>query len=194
MSLQEIILTDLDKTMYEYISMDDLLEVMQLIDKHSDKLPEGDYLDICNHLKRVYSKRSDPEFFFDYDTFDVPFIGPTRQIYDYFYDLYNNRALNLDIDFIGGQIDYLRKEYNTTDPLKRKTRNIKKLAIEHYCLANDLIPEDHTPEELGFNDEDVTSMAKNYIYIENEFRGKYRAAIERRLNSLEDAEDKLYEL
>jgi hypothetical protein len=47
---------------------------------------------------------------------------------------------------------------------------------------------------LGFNDEDVTSMAKNYIYIENEFRGKYRAAIERRLNSLEDAEDKLYEL
>ncbi len=44
--------------------MDELLEVMQLIDKNSDKLSEGDYLDICNRLKNAYSKRADPEFFF----------------------------------------------------------------------------------------------------------------------------------
>jgi len=174
--------------------MNDLSEVMELIDKHSDKLPEGDYLDICNRLKKVYSRRAEPEFFFDYEIFDVPHIGPTMETYEYFYTFYINKALHLDIDYIGGHIEYLRKELNQIEPLKNKTKNIKEIAFRHYCLCNNILPEEHTPTELGLDDEDIMSMAKNYIYIENIFREKYRKEIVRRLDNLEDAEDKLYEM
>jgi hypothetical protein len=173
--------------------MDELLEVMQIIDRNSDKLPEGDYLEICNHLKKVFSKRSDPEFFFDYENFEIPVMGPTEDIHEYFYNYYMNQALGLDSEYLSGQIDYLRKEFTQMEPLKRKTKHVKDIAVKHYCLSNNLIPEEHTPESLGLTNEDVVSMTKSYMDIENSFRDKYRRIIERRLDSLEEAEDKLYE-
>ena len=48
--------------------MDDLLQVMQIVDSHSNVLPEGDYLEICKHLKNAYNKRADPVYFFDHDS------------------------------------------------------------------------------------------------------------------------------
>ena len=38
------------------------------------------------------------------------------------------------------------------------------------------------------------SMAKTYMQIENSFRDQYRNAIERKLDKLEEADDKLDEL
>ena len=174
--------------------MDDLLEVMQLIDRNSEKLPEGDYLEICNRLKNVFSKRSDPEFFFDYERFDIPVLGPTRDVHEYFHDYYMNQALGVDIEYISGQIDYLQKEYNQLPPLKRISKKIRETAVKHYCLANHLIPEERTPETLGLDDEDIESMSRAYMIVENSFREKCRKAIDRRLDSLEEAEDKLYEI
>jgi hypothetical protein len=43
--------------------MDDLLRVMQIIDQHSNVLPEGDYLELCKHLKNAYNRRADPVYF-----------------------------------------------------------------------------------------------------------------------------------
>ena len=51
-----------------------------------------------------------------------------------------------------------------------------------------------TLERLHLTNEDVMSMAKTYMQIENTFREKYRNAIERRLEKLEEADDKLDEL
>ncbi len=56
--------------------MDDLLSVMQIIDRNSEKFAEGDYLEVCNLLKKAYNKRSDPVFFFDYENFGIP---PTQE-------------------------------------------------------------------------------------------------------------------
>lgn len=174
--------------------MNDLSEVMQLIDKHANKLPEGDYLGICNLLKKLYSRRAEPDFFFDYDTFDVPQNGQTRELYEHFFNFYINKALNADIDYIGGNIEYLRKELTHITPLKNKTKKVRNHAFRHYCLSLDLIPEDYTPSDLGLNTQDISRMADNYMLIENRFRDKYRKEIERRLDNLEDAEDKLYEI
>jgi len=193
--------------------MDELLEVMQLIDKNSDKLSEGDYLDICNRLKNVYSKRADPEFFFDYDNFSIQPLGPTREVYDYFRNYYMDQGLGLDSDYITGQMDYLRKELEGTPILKRRTKYIQETSVRHYCLSNNLDPDDYinytvrdsegvdrnstwedTLERLHLTNEDVMSMAKTYMQIENTFREKYRNAIERRLEKLEEADDKLDEL
>ena len=193
--------------------MDELLEVMQLIDKNSDKLSEGDYLDIRNRLKRAYSKRADPEFFFDYDNFTIPALGPTQEVYDYFRNYYMDQGIGLDSDYISGQIDYLRKELEGTHTLKRRTKYIQETSVRHYCLSNNLDPGDYinytirndegversstwddTLERLHLTSEDVMSMAKTYMQIENSFRDQYRNAIERKLDKLEEADDKLDEL
>jgi hypothetical protein len=51
-----------------------------------------------------------------------------------------------------------------------------------------------TLKRLHLTKHDVLNMAKNYMYIENTFREKYREAIERKLEKLEEAEDKLDEI
>ena len=40
--------------------MKPLTEIMQLIDTHSDVMPEGDYLRVCGLLKEVYDQMSKP--------------------------------------------------------------------------------------------------------------------------------------
>jgi|SRR6056300_554811 hypothetical protein len=193
LTLQKKFLNDLDEKIYRDISMNELLEVMQLIDRNSDKLPEGDYLSICNRLKKVYNERNDPTFFFDYENFEIPLMGPSHEVHDYFYDHYMNQALSLDMDYITGEIEYLRKELNQLQPLKRKTKNLKDVVVKHHCLSINLIPEEQTLETLGLNTEDVDSMTKSFMHAENTFRETYRNAIEKRLNVLEEALEKLYE-
>lgn len=173
--------------------MNELSAVMQLIDRNSDKLPEGDYLEICNRLKKVYSERNDPVFFFDYENFEIPMIGPTGEVHDYFYEHYIDQAINLDMDYITSEIEYLRKELTQIQPLVRKTKNLKTVAVKHHCLSNDLVPEEQTLETLGLNDEDVESMTRSFMHVENVFREKYRNAIDRRLNNLEVALERLYD-
>jgi len=40
--------------------MKPLTEIMQLIDTHSDVMPEGDYLRMCGLLKEVYDQMAKP--------------------------------------------------------------------------------------------------------------------------------------
>ena len=174
--------------------MSELLEVMQIIDRNSDKLPEGDYLDICNRLKKAYSKRVDPEFFFDYDTFDIPTLGPTEEVHAYFRDYYFDQAIGLDADFISGQGTYLQRELRETVPLKRKTKFVKDIVFRHYCISNDLIPEEETIATIDLSERELSSMVETYIHIENSFRSKYKEIIEKRLEWLEEAEEKLDEM
>jgi len=190
--------------------MDELLSVMQLIDKNVDKLPEGDYLEICNRLKNAYNKRADPEFFFDYDNFNIPPLGPTQEVHDYFRNYYMDQAISLESDYLSGQIEYLRKELESTHTLKRRTKFIQETCVRHYCLSNNLDPEDYinyiirseegedrestwqdTLDRLNLDKGNVMSMAKTYMLVENSFREQYREAIERKLEKLEEAEDKL---
>src|SRR6056300_1112497 len=154
--------------------MDDLLRVMQIIDSHSNVLPEGDYLELCNHLKNAYNKRADPVFFFDYEDFRIHRIGETEDTFRYFYDYYFDKALNIDSDFIQGQISYLQKELVEAQPIKRITKKVKERVIKHYCYMN------------GLGNEDV-----EIEFPEKEFRHRYRTAIEKRLEWLEQSDDRL---
>ena len=68
--------------------MENLLRVMQIIDKHSDSFAEGEYLEVCNLLKDAYNKRADPVYLFDYDNFAIAPVGTTSLIFQYFYDYF----------------------------------------------------------------------------------------------------------
>jgi len=159
--------------------MDDLLRVMQIIDGHSNILPEGDYLELCKHLKNAYNKRVDPVYFFDYDDFNIPHIGPSEETYGYFYDYYFDKSLNVDSDFLHGQINYLKREIMDSQPIRRITKKVRDRVIKHYCYMNGLNDEETVIE---FTDQDLRSMCQSFVNAENDFRFKYRSAIEKKLN------------
>jgi hypothetical protein len=171
--------------------MNDLLQAMQLIDKHSDVLPEGDYLELCKHLKNAYNQRADPVHFFDYDNFAILPIGPTQETFQYFHDYYFDKALNMDSDFIQGQISYLQKEFDEAHPIRRITKNVREQVVRHYCLIHGI---DVDEVELGFSKKDLDLMCKAYVDVENDFRAKYRDAIEKKIQWLEQSDDRLDEL
>jgi hypothetical protein len=181
-------LSYLDKLKSVSLRMDDLLRVMQIIDSHSNVLPEGDYLELCKHLKNAYNKRADPVYFFDYEDFRIHRIGETQETFQYFYDYYFDKALNIDSDFIQGQITYLRKELLEAQPIKRITKRVKERVIKHYCYMNGLGNED---VEIEFPEKDLQSMCRAFVDTENDFRLKYRTAIEKRLEWLEQSDDRL---
>ena len=168
--------------------MDDLLRVMQIVDSHSNVLPEGDYLEICKHLKNAYNKRADPVYFFDYDDFNIPQIGPSEDTYRYFYDHYFDKALNIESDFLQGQITYLKKELVDAQPIKRITKRVRERVVRHYCYMNGLSDEE---VEIEFPEKDLQSMCRAFVDVENDFRFKYRSAIEKKLEWLEQSDDNL---
>ena len=105
--------------------MDDLISVMQIIDRYSDKFTEGDYLQLCGKLKKAYDKRSDPVYLFDYENITIPPVGPDEETVNYFYDYYYEKSVDMDGDFLGDQMAYLHREYEAHQPLKRASPKIK---------------------------------------------------------------------
>ena len=170
--------------------MDDLLRAMQIIDSHSSVLPEGDYLQLCKHLQTAYNKRADPVYFFNYEDFRIHPIGESNDTFQYFYDYYFDKALNVDSDFIQGQISYLRKELVEAQPIKRITKKVKERVVRHYCHMNGL-EDDDGEIHIEFPEKDLLSMCRAFIDTENDFRLQYRRAIEKRLEWLEQSDDRL---
>ena len=171
--------------------MDDLLSVMQIIDRNSEKFAEGDYLEVCNLLKKAYNKRSDPVFFFDYENFGIPPTQESEYVYRYFNDFYFDKALNLDSDFLQGQINYLQKELMEYQPIRRASKYVKESVEQHYFMlyGRSIDEIDETVKKQA-----LKSLCASYITIENNFRQKYREAIEKKLEWLEQADDRLDEV
>ena len=104
--------------------MAELQRVMQIIDQNSNVLPEGDYLEVCNLLKKSYDTRTDPMYLFNYDDFRIPHVTPSTTFH-YFYDYYFDTGLRTDSNFINAQIRYLEDELEINQPLKRITKKIR---------------------------------------------------------------------
>ena len=156
--------------------MENLLRVMQIIDKHSHTFAEGEYLEVCNLLKDAYNKRADPVYLFDYE---------------YFYDYYFEKGLSMDSDFIQGQIEYLQREYELAGPIRRITQKVRDKVENHCCSMHGFSPGESTLEEIGITPPEFRKLCKIYVSIENDFRTKYRETVERRIRWLEEAEDRL---
>jgi len=172
--------------------MEDLRDVLQIIDRYTDKISDGDYLELCDKLKRAYNKKSDPEHLFDYQNFSIPPIGSDEQTTIYFYDYFYERALDLDLDFLGGQMDYLHGEYEKHKPLKRCSPRIREQVKEHFCNIQDV--DRSQLDETLLDTKNFNYTCKVFMQLENNFRWKYREAIERRIRLLESCQDNLAEI
>ena len=187
--------------------MEDLRAVMQIIDKNSPLLPEGDYLELCNRMKKLYKVKGGYRTLFNYDQ---PIINPNvivdGEAVHYFEDYYFDTALVLDRHYLEMQMEYLLSERDRYKPLKRMTKNVKRDAIAHYCNLHNVLLDEYTAENLKFYhdeygfvlgdpntpfDQALNQMYKSYMFIENEFRYNTRRLIEKRIERIDALIDEL---
>jgi hypothetical protein len=180
--------------------MDDLRNAMKIIDENSDKLPEGDYLRLCNLLKNVYKQEDQRDFntLFDYESFNLYVPGQNDQTLDHFYDHYFAASLDNDKYFLKTQKRFLEDELDENKPIKRISKYVKRDAIQHYCIINAISLPEYTPDNLkiyqktnnvfksekSFRDF-LQRLCKGYIHIENTYRIMYRGVITDRLERIE---------
>lgn len=173
--------------------MTELLRVMQIIDANSNILPEGNYLELCNLLKKSYETRVDPVYLFDYDQFNIP---PITQgiLYEHFYDHYFEKSIRRDCDFVRVQLKYLQDELEINQPLKRITKAIKEKVHRHCCRLQGDLTYEMSLTELSLDEKEFRKMCKMFLEFENDFRMKYRCVIVKRILALEDFDERLLSL
>ena len=181
--------------------MEDLQNVMRIIDEHADKLPEGAYLAVCNHLQHAYRERTkrDMATIVDYENFDILLDGQPDDVLDHFYDYYYNISLMNEESFLLAQKRYLHTELDSNEPVRRITKAIKIEAIKQYCILHNIVLDQYDEEHLriyldqsecdlgdvGTNfEKGLKNMYKSYIALENNYRLTYSLAIKRRLNTI----------
>ena len=180
--------------------MDDLRNVMRVIDQNSDKLPEGDYLELCNLLRNVFrnQERREMNNLFDYENFDMYVPGQSDRVLDYFYDHYYQLSLDNERIFLVTQKNFLEDELEQNRPIMRNSKNVRLDAIMHYCYLNNIPLTRYTPEKLKeyqianniFVDDksfqkDLHKICKGFIHVENNYRSLYRGVIMERLEKIE---------
>jgi hypothetical protein len=168
--------------------MNAIKKIMTLIDKNSQALPEGDYLEICDALKEVYDEpSSDPVIFKRPVMLDLADEddSSTRHFHDY----YNDYAHSIECDYAHTQIEILDKMCVDMRPLRYVTAPLKDMALRHYCSINHLHDIELTEEGLRKYLEDsgnvlsatherrgfkaaVKEMYKSFLVLENTFRGE----------------------
>lgn len=186
--------------------MEDLQNVMRVIDKNSDKLPEGDYLELCNLLRNVFrnEERKVVNTIFNYENFDLYVPGQHPRVTDYFYDNYFTTSINHDRTFLRSQIAYLEGELEYSRPQQRISKYVKGDALIHYCSMNDINLDTCNEESLkqykinnGTYTDDITfkkyirTICKGYMHIDNIYRVMYSNLILDRIERLSACLDDL---
>ena len=181
--------------------MEDLRAIMRLVDENAIKLPEGDYLEICNRLQKIFKSKEAAEMtpIFDYENFNFFVEDVTDAALDYFHDHYYTQSIDNDVDFLAAQKSYLLNELHHYKPITRVTHYVKSQTIAHYCFMHEITLDCHTPECLkehhdthGYNlgddrdsfDKSLKQMYKSYLHIENSYREMYRSLIQVKISKL----------
>jgi len=179
--------------------MNAIKKIMSLIDKNSQVLPEGDYLEICQALKEAYQDPSKPAPIFRETVMDD--LGEDDDSTSYFTEYYNDYAFSIECDYNNTQIEILKKMCADMKPLSYATATIKDLAIRHYCSINHIHDIELTEEGLqryleetgnvlsathekqGFKPA-VRQMYKSFLVLENTFREECVEAFKNKIREI----------
>jgi len=187
--------------------MDNLRNLMQLIDKNSGEIPEGDYLEMANILKTLYTKverRSVPGLY-NYNSDIIDASAEPLEDAVWICERYIDKAITTELHFCGSQLDYLDRQIKKLTPLRRTTWNLKCHAVLEYCRQNGVIlykgyrPGPEFEENLKLrgvtNDHNsfMYDLVKKYMFYENQFRRKTKNAMITRMRSIEFYMNKLHE-
>lgn len=161
--------------------MDDFLKnAMQIIDKHSDKIPEGDYLKLCNILRDVYNRdASDDEMqsitarsLFPESIF-IDDMNLDDQMISHFQMMYENAIRCVDVQLKENEIKMIDKMIKRIKPIRRLTPSVVEKAIRLYYESHSIHVYDYTKDTfeaiIGDKDE-LRSICLGYMNTENRYR------------------------
>jgi hypothetical protein len=180
--------------------MDDIRHIFNIIDKNSNTIPEGDYIEVCNKLKGVYNHilSDTTPTLFDMNQYQVQPVNVDENSAYFLMQEFFDQTRNFEIDFIEAQIRRLNDMLTWVQPIYRIGKEIKKLAIRHFCVIN-VIEEyegsltlqpllEYCRELNRFGDQyikrEIRRLCKVYKDIENRYRIMCRTVIEQRLSQL----------
>jgi hypothetical protein len=181
--------------------MEDLRTVMQVIDQNAHNLPEGDYLKLCNTMRKLYKDKNSQNLrtIVDYENFNILPENESDNVLDHFHDYYYNESMMNEEYFIENQLEHLRRELSLNNPIKRVTKSIKEKAITQYCALHGIYLEYYDEETLRKRmdehgcdigdsgtkfDKGVRRLYKSYIAFENAYREIYRRGLNRKISEL----------
>ena len=180
--------------------MEDLRNAMRIIDDNSDKLSEGDYLQLCNSLKNMYRREecSDLNILLDYESFNLYVPDQSEEDLEYFDNYYYQVSLDNEQMFLKSQINYLETELEMHRPIRRTSKTITSDAIRHYCYRNNITLLYYTPDLFkdykilhntyiseGKFKKSLQQICKSFIQVENTYRNLLRGAIMDRIEKIE---------
>ena len=147
-----------------------LQKIMALIDDHSEEIPEGDYLDMCNKLRDIFRDQHPRR------TRTLPNtlrINPMDTIFQRCMVLVRRRK-------------ELKKDLHSTKPRSRITFRVTQEALDAYCSAMDL-PLCNTLEELyALGHEPLDNFFEEYLQLTNEHRRRERERYIKQLDEIEN--------
>jgi hypothetical protein len=150
-----------------YVILSQIMEtLLQLIDKNSHLIPEGDYLKMCNILKEFHG----PMF----KKFDLPIeMGVVR----YFYDYFNSRLSKIDNTFNEVTLDLLEDIAQ-----KMESQSDVKNACEKHMRTFYSIPDTVTDLRVWTDEQgkDYDGMISSYTMMEDAFKVRVRNGISTR--------------
>jgi len=155
--------------------MDKLKRVMRIVDEHAHKIPEGDYLELCNVMRDLYNEKDDEILsrMSVFNGFTVEEIGIEFEASEYFHDIFEERMNKMEILLKQTEMDRIKKLIHELRPVRRITTQIKRDVIQHFANINNFVLPDDSIEYFELyvdSDFGLTQMCRNYMDIENQFR------------------------
>jgi len=190
--------------------MEAITELMSLIDTHCEKIPEGDYLTMCNRLRSIFtfvngSVDTETDTDDEYTPTDVtvnivPFTPtPTTRVYGVGVDVDARRSiLNREYIAIMGQLKILNRTLKQHRILRNITSRVKCEAVKSFCSNRLLRLDDYTFSELvgtypQYNISDERRFYLEYIAYQNEIVRETTSQIVNEIETLEIARSECIE-
>jgi len=142
--------------------------LLQLIDKNSHLIPEGDYLEMCNILKEFHAPQLSAPMF---KKFEVPLeMGVVR----YFYTYFNNRLAEIDITFNEATLDLLE---GIAQKMESQQPDVEKHVRRFYSIPDTVTDLRVWAGEQG---KDYDGMVSTYTMMEDAFKVRVQNGISKR--------------
>ena len=145
--------------------------LLQIIEKNSHLIPEGDYLKICNILKEFHAPQLSAPMF---NKFELPLeMGVVR----YFYTYFNNRLAKMDITFNEVTLDLLEGIAQ-----KMESQPDVENACEKHMRTFFSIPDTVTDLRVWADEQgkDYDGMISTYTMMEDAFKVRVQNGISTR--------------
>ena len=175
--------------------MEALSNIQRIIDKNSNNIPEGDYLELCNSTKDIFMDKTtiNHRIFSRHDNFPHQFDNFTGNTRYYFENIFSEINKDIEWNVLNATRKELLKQVSKCREVKRVTKKIKCQVVHSYNIIHNLRLEENTPECFRKNynrdepfDEFFKELCQVYIDMLNIQNKNTSDTIKKKIHSIED--------